>query len=258
MKQIKTMMAALFVIAAASSCKKTNDVTPPPATSGFKLSKIENPANGYLQTFNYNSSGRLVKVTDNSFIVNYSYVAAPFSYEVKNTSNVIENDLANIVFLSNKMTSFDYRFYNASGVPSGSETVTVQYDANGYQTQKAYPGYVYTSVISGGNTTSLTKTNTTNGTTRTYTYEYYTDKPNNLNINYFEYLNMDHILSDMEITGKKNTNLIKKLTYTSGANTEVTAFTYEINANGMPGQYTATRTTGAGAVSTYTLKFSYQ
>jgi len=257
MKQIKTVMAALFIIAATSSCKKSKDIVAP-SSSEQRVLKIEYPSNGSSQTFTYNASGRLVSAKDNSFTLNYNYASTPFGYEVFNSFNVKENDLANMVFTSNKMTSFDYQFYNASGVINGSETITVQYDANGYQTQKAYPGYIYTSTISGGNTVGLTKTNTNNGTTRTITYEYYTDKLNKLNINLFEYWYQDHILSDMEATGKKNSNLPKKITEVSPSSTRVTEFVYDIDASGLMKQYTATTTTNSGTPTSYSAKFSYQ
>lgn len=259
MKKITIAMAALLSVA-ATSCKKSNDVTPP-VSAGAQVTKIEFPATGNAQIFTYNSSGRLVMVKNNSFTNNYT--VSPFSLEVLNSSNVKEYGLSNIVFSNNRISSYNYNRYKADGTIQWSDANSFEYDANGYQTKKSYGAYVYTSVITGGNTTSQTITNTTNGSTRTKVIEYYMDKPNKLNVNFFEDWCLDQIISDAEAVGKKNANLPKKMTETTTNNTEVTEFVYTTDAKGLITQVTITITTtpnagGTPSVDTYVAKFSYQ
>lgn len=257
MKQLKTITAAIIVMLAASSCKKTNDITPPPAAPATKITKIEYPSSGTAQTFTYNSAGRLINAKNSSFNVSYNYTPSPYEYEIFNSVNQKQYELINKVFTANRLTSFDYRSYRNDGTVNYTEPFTVQYDANGYQTAKTYPGYVYAFTIAGGNTTGYTQTNTTSGLVRTYTREY-TAMPDKLNLNLFEHWYQDQLLSDMEVMGKKNTNLPKKLTYTSGANNEVIEYAYVMNAEGLPAECTVKETKNGGTPTTWSFKLSYQ
>jgi hypothetical protein len=258
MKQIKTIIAALLIITAASSCSKNNDIVAPPAATGPRLSKIEYPATNYVQTFTYNTNGRLVNVSDGYFTMKYDYSSSLFGYEVFNASNTKQTDLTNVVFSANKLISFDDRFYNSNGDLSSTDPTTVQYDANGYQTGKSYSGYVYTNTISNGNTVHTTQTNTVTGFTRNITLDYYTDKPNKLNINLFENWFQDQYLCDRDILGKKNANLPKKYVYSSSTYNQVSELTYVLNADGLPTQITVINTTNGGAPTTGVYNLSYQ
>lgn len=256
MKQIKTIMAAFFVLCTVVSCKKNNeDVTP--VVTGPKLSKIELAARNYVQTFSYNGNGRLVAVSDASFTHKYNYDNSPFGYEVFNSAGVKEFDIANTVFASGKLTKFDYRGYNSNGVINSNETNSVQYDANGYQTNVTSVDATYTFTISGGNTTGYTHART-NGT-NTFTIEYYTDKPNKLNVNLLENWCQNQFLCDMEINGKRNTNLMKKVTtvYSSGS-TQVLEYDYVLNADGLPTQITQKSTVNGGTATVSLFNLSYQ
>lgn len=256
MKKITTIVAALIIIVAASSCKKSKDVMPL-AVTGSILSKIEYPSSGLVQTFEYNSEGRLVTVKGDGDTYSYNYTSTPFGYEIWNSSNIKINDLGNTVFSANKLTSYDYRRFNSSGVFSNSVTNSIYYDAEGYQIKKEYGGYIYNYNISQGNTVGYTVSDNT-GVRRTYTFEYYTDMPNKINLNLFENWYLDQILSDMEVHGKKNKNLLKRVTYVSATTTEVTDYTYVLNTNGLVTQCTSTTVKNGGAPTSYTGKFSYQ
>jgi hypothetical protein len=256
MKQVKTILTAVLTAALLSSCKKSIDVAPPPAT-GTRLSKIEF-SGGIVQLLTYNANGRLASFKANGQTLKYNYAASPFSYEILDDANVLLYDIANAVFSSNRLTSYDFRGYNSSGVLNGAEQTSLQYDANGYQISKSYGAYRYTYTIEGGNTTGILITDITTGSSRNTTIEYYTDKLNKLNVNLFEQWYQDHVLSDMEVMGTKNTHLPKKVIYNSTTYTQVTEFVYDLNANGLVNQYTATITTNGGTPATYSANFTYQ
>ena len=104
------------------------------------------------------------------------------------------SEIVNPVFSSNRLTSADFRYYNSAGQATSNVTTNFQYDANGYQTQKSYGGYTYNSVITGGNTVSINRLTAGSANIITTTLEYYTDKPNKLNVNLFEHWYQDDIL----------------------------------------------------------------
>ena len=257
MKQVKSIAASLFILFAATSCKKENTTAPTPAGTSSKLSKIEVAGSSWTQSFTYNTAGRLTSVKDNTFTNNYTYTPTQFGLEILN-NNVKYVDFANTVFVSNKLTNFDSRTYNTSGAVSGTDAITLQYDANGYQVKKAYGAYEYIFSIVGGNTIGNTQTNSVSGSTRNVTIEYYTDKPNKLNLNLFENWFQDQYFSDMEVFGKKNSNLPKKYSYFSTTYTQVTDLTYVLDANGLPVQITATSVTNGGTATVTDYKLTFQ
>lgn len=256
MKQVKTILAAVLAAALFSSCKKSIDVVPPAAT-GTKLSRIEF-SGGIVQPLTYDANGRLASFKANGDMYKYNYTTSPFGYEILDGANVLSFDIANAVFSSNRLTSYDFRGYNSSGVLNSAVQNSLQYDANGYQVSKSYGGYRYTSTIEGGNTTGITATDITTGSSRVTTIEYYADKLNKLNVNLFEHWYQDQILSDMEVMGKKNIHLPKKITYTSATYTKVTEFAYDLNANGLVNQYTVTVTVNGGTPATSAARFIYE
>jgi hypothetical protein len=260
MKKIKTIIAALLIITAVSSCKKENDVVAPsPAPTGPKLVKYEYAGTGYAQTFTYATNGRLDKVTDSYYINKYSYPSGSVGFESFKSDNTKDNDLINIVVANNKITSYDARLFNAiTGLPNNSQHITLQYDANGYLVKRAYGSYVYDYTIANGNTVNMKATDNFSPTIRNTALEYYTDKPNKLNVNLFEQLYMDLYLFDTELLGKKSTNLLKKMTYTSGTYTKVEELSYVMNADGLPTQMTITRTINNNASTVETINFTYQ
>jgi hypothetical protein len=249
----------VILLSAATSCKKSKDTLPPPSPSGkVLLAKIEYPASGGSMSFNYNEAGRLVKITDGGVVSNYT--VSPFGYEWYN-NGIKQFDYTNIIFAGNRVTSFFNRKYKTDGTIAWAEKHNFEYDASGYQVKKAYSDYVYTSEIFGGNTIKQTIFNSTDGTSRVKTIEYYTDKQDKLNINFFERWSLDHFLSDIEAVGKKNLNLPKKIIETTPTKTFVTEFTFVTDAKGLITDATITNTNtpigGTPVVSSYTAKFSY-
>lgn len=259
MKKIKTIVAALIVILAASSCKKNKDIVAPPAATGSKLSKYEYQGTNSAQTFTYATNGRLEKTTSSSFIVKYSYPSGSVGYESFTSGNTKKNDLINVAVTNNRITAYDYRsFSSTTGLPFDPEHTTLQYDANGYLVKMAYGSYVYDYTITNGNTVNMKCTNSYSGTIRNTALEYYTDKPNKLNVNLFEEWYQSQYLFDNELHGKKNANLPKKLTYTSETYIEVKEFSYVMNADGLPSQMTITKTINGNSPSVSTINFTYQ
>lgn len=257
MKQIKTKIAAILLIAAFSSCKKNQDDVVTPVATGPKLAKIEYPGSSITQTFTYNASGRLVKSNDGYFVLNYNI--SPWGYEAFNPANVKEYDITNAVLSSGKLTQYDYRGFNSSGAISSSEINTIHYDANGCQVKKTYGDYEYNYTVSGGNTVSYTEKKISTGVINsTVTIEYYTDKANKFNLNLFEHWCQDQILNDMDMFGKKNTNLVKKVTETRATSNTVSEFTYVLNAEGLPTQWTQTYTANGGTPSVSVANATWQ
>ena len=260
MKQIKTIIAALLIITAVSSCKKENDVVITPTTpAGPKLVKYEYAGTGYSETFTYATNGRLEKTTDSYFINKYSYPSGSVGHETFKADNTKFSDFINVVIANNKIISYDDRFFDGTtGQPNTPDPVTLQYDANAYLVKKAYGGYVYDYTITNGNTVNMKETNTISGAIKNKTFEYYIDKPNKLNINLFEAWYLDHYIFDNELHGKKNADLPKKMTYTSGTYIEIKDFSYVMNADGLPSQMTITKTINGNPPSVSTINFTYQ
>ncbi|MBI3233874.1 MAG: hypothetical protein HYZ42_07495, partial [Bacteroidetes bacterium] len=207
----------------------------------------------------YATNGRLDKVTDPYYINKYSYPSGSVGYESFKSDNTKDNDLINIVVTNNRITSYDFRHYSsATGLPYNPELNTLQYDANGYLVKITYGSYVYDYTITNGNTVNMKYTDNFTGSIRNTALEYYTDKPNKLNVNLFEEWYLNQYLFDNELLGKKSANLPQKMTYTYGTNTEVNEFSYVMNADGLPSQITITKTVNAGTPTVETINFTYQ
>lgn len=259
MKQVKTIIAALLVIVAASSCKKNKDVVAPPTAPGHKISKYEYQGTGYARTFTYATNGRLEKTTDNYYINKYSYPAGSVGYELFKSDNTKDADFIDIVVTNNRITSYGFRLYSSTnGLPYNPDPITLQYNANGYLVKMAYGSYIYDYTITNGNTVNMKYTDNFSGIVRNTAFEYYTDKPNKLNVNLFEEWYQSQYLFDNELFGKKNANLLKKRTYTYGTNIEVNEFSYVLNADGLPSQMTITKQINSGTSSVNTINFTYQ
>jgi len=259
MKQIKTIMAAFLILVAASSCKKDIEVIIPPTAdvTGPKLSAIKYEGSNYVQTFTYNTSGRLVNIKDNYFTMKFTYPSSSFGYEVFKGDTLRQSDLANIIVTNNKVTGYDYLFYYNAGSFNSTPT-TLQYDANDYQVAKSYSGYEYVYTINNSNTVNMKQTNTANGTIRNTVLEYYTDKPNKLNINLMENWYLDQIFCDQQLMGKQSKNLPKKISYTSTTYNSTTELSYEMNADGLPAQMVISYSENGGAPKITTANLTYQ
>ena len=246
-------IAALAVL--FTSCKKDNISNTP---SERKLVKAESINSATVKTYTYNSEGRLIQINNGSWIINYSYPVAGPKEEITDASNVKLYEARAKTMANGRVTALDYDFYS-NGVLNFSELNTFQYNADGYLTNFSYGGYEYVYEITGGNYTKFTVS--ANGVPqRQDVIEYYTDKPNKLNINFFAgYFNM--FMSDKEQFGKFNKNLIKKITRTStpaSANDFVENFTYTFDAEGYITGFTVNETRSSGATSTWGEKFYYQ
>lgn len=255
MKQIKSILAALTILIAASSCsKETGIIIPPVPAANAKLVKVEELGTNFSQKFSYNTNGRLLNIKSGNFETRYTYPAGSVGLEMYENGNVKFADFINIVIANNKMTAYDFRMFNDAGQPYTPETNTSQFDAAGYRVKHSYSNHVYEYTIVNGNTVSVKETITSSGVVNNTILEYYTDKPNNLNINFFENWTLDQYVFDQDIAGKKNANLPKKITDNSG----VSELSYIMNSVGLPEQMKIkfTPTNGAQEFSTY--KLTYQ
>jgi hypothetical protein len=263
MKHSKLITAATLLIMAVTSCRKNDIIVSDPVqvTNGvktLKLAKIETADGSYTENFTYGADGRMTKWSNSYFTIMYSYTATPFGYDVFAQNSQQKNyDISDVTMNNGRAERFLYRRIKSDGSVMWADTTTQQYDANGYQVQKLYWPYKYTSEITAGNTTKMTALNMSTGKVNyEVTAEYFTDRPNKMNINIFEYNQFDHILSDKEQFGKMNANLPKKITRIS-ANKYVYDYNYEFDANGYITSYTISYAVNDGTPALTTYKLSY-
>lgn len=255
MKQIKTMLAALFILIAVSSCNKETDSILPAATpAAGKLAKIEWVGTNKVHSYAYNSDGRLANFKDKYFDTRYVYAAGSLTVNMFEEGNVPFVDLVNITFANNKITSFGMGMYNNGQPNPDPELNSFEYDANGFQVKKSYGGFFYEYTVINGNTVHMKHTNYVNGRVYNTAIEYYPDKINKLNLNLFENWYFDQYTVDNEMFGTTCKNLPKKVTDDGG----VKELSYIMNAGGFPTQINIKSTTVAGVVSTETIKLTYQ
>lgn len=252
---MKHLFAIVALLCMFTSCKKEN-ISNTPAER--KLVKAESTTSSDFKNITYNAEGRLVEYRTNTWYHKYSYSATGPNFETFTSSDVKQYVRESKAMANGRVTNLDHSFY-INGSFSSKEENTFQYNAEGYLTGFAYGTYSYVYEVNGGNYTRYTVSN--NGTLqREYIIEYYTDKPNKMNVNFMErYLNM--YLSDKEEFGKANKNLIKKITCTStpgSSNDFVENFTYVFDADGYVTSYTVSETTSGGTTSTWGEKFYYQ
>lgn len=258
MKQLN--LAALFiaVLFTASSCKKEKMETPPVDTTP-KLARIDYEGSTNSSHYSYNAEGRLAEVKDDYFTLKYEYpngIPVLTSYKTQTGTKV--STLSGLTLTGGKVNRLDYILFNALGQPYNPDPYTFEYDANGFQTKKTGSGYESVIEVTNGNMTKkITRAINTGIVTQTYTYEFYTDKPNKFNINYFEQW-YDNYPADKSIFGTRNTNLIKRMTYVTSSGTEITDFTYVTNADGYLTGMTTSWSRNGGTPVVSNTRFTYQ
>lgn len=259
MKQFKFIVSSLFVLLAASSCKKEN--TPaPPVSSSPRVSKVDVVGSTWSTSYSYTAQGRLAEVKDNSFTMKYEYASGTPVITTSYTATGIKDQTNSAMVLSsgNRVLQNTIHRFNAQGQETGSNLENFEYDANGFQVKKSYPGYEYITEVTNGNMTKQYVRNTITGTVdRTFTYEFYTDKLDKQNLDLFQiWYNITII--DKDLMGTKNTNLVKKITLQSATRTEVTDFTYVTNADGLITEYTTNWSVNGAAPAPTIYKIAYQ
>lgn len=257
MKQIKTFLAALAILTAASSCNKDTDtiVADPPVPANAKLTKVEFVGANDVETYTYNTDGRLINYNDNIFQTKYTYPAGTLNIRMFKANGSPFVDISNVTLANDKITSYEFRMFHGAGEPDlDGELNSFEYDANGYQIRRSYGSYVYDFTITGGNIVNMKETNNNNGQVYNTVVEYYTDKPNNLNINLFENWYFDQYTVDLDLFGKKSKNLPKKVTGYYG----VKELSYTMNPGGLPAEILVKSTSVAGVVTTQAMRLSYQ
>jgi hypothetical protein len=231
-----------------------------PVSSSPKVSKVDIVGSTWSTSYSYTAQGRLAEVKDNSFTMKYDYASGSLVITTYYTATgvKIETNSEMVLGSGNRVSQYAIHRFNSQGQVSGTELVNFEYDANGFQVKKTYPGYEYIIAVTNGNMTKLTIRNSTTGNVeRTLTYEFYTDKPDTQNLDLFQGW-YDKLITDKDLMGTKNANLIKKITSQSATRTEVTDFTYVTNADGLLTEFTTNwLLNGAAPVST-TYKIAYQ
>lgn len=256
MKQFKFIASSLFILLVVSSCKKEK-MSAAVVPASAKLSKVEYVGSTSVANYSYNAQGRLSEIKDNYYTYKYDYTNGTPVIEIYNNSTgIIESKLSQIALSSNKISQYTYYAHNDQGQPYNGYNTNFQYDANGFQVSRTYGGYEYITEVTNGNMTKQTVKNS--GTvSRTFTFEFYTDKPNKFNLNLQEEWYGNYIV-DNTLFGNKNTNLIKRVTIQSAARTEVKDFTYVTNADNYVMEQTISTSVNGAAPTAYTTKFTYQ
>jgi hypothetical protein len=257
MKQFKLIVSSLFVLLAAGSCKKQNTALPV-VDKAPKLAKIEYAGSTSVVTYSYNAQGRLSEVKDNSFTTKYDYTSAtPVITSYYTSSGVKRKTISEMVLSNNRATQYNTHYFNSQGEETNNTPVNYEYDANGFQIKKSYPGYEYITEVISGNMTKQTIRDTNTGAVRTFTFDFYTNKPNKFNLNLLE-LWYDNYLADNSLFGTNNSSLIKRITYQSGIHTEVIDFSYVTNADGYVTEFTTATSKNGSTPVTSTAKLTYK
>jgi hypothetical protein len=258
MKQFKLILSSLFVLLVVNSCKKQNTAAPVVDNSP-KLAKIEYVGSNNVVTYTYNADGRLIENKNNYYTEKTDYASGtPVVTGYITATGVKDYSISGITLNGGKITNYSYYLHDAQGQTYGPVVYSFEYDANGFQVKGVGSSHEYLTEVTNRNMTKQSIRNKTTGLTdRTYIFEFYTDKPNKLNLNFFEVW-YGQIMFDKNLMGAKNSNLFKKITYTSGSRTEVTDFTYVTNADGYVTEYTTSKSVNGAAPVVSTAKLTYQ
>lgn len=231
MKQTN-FLAALALTLFITSCKKEKTVTAP-VSNEVRLSAIKKN-NATVNTFTYTKEGELAVYTSGNAKTEYSYTAGACNYKWY-LNGELKSEIKNTVMNNGKISSCLYQSYSG-GVPGWSSPYNFLYNAEGRVTSWSDNSSSFNLEYAGGNFTKVLRKD--GGVhTQTNTYEYYTDKPNKLNIPFWEYLLEMPVLFRNQ-AGIPNSHLMKKATHTYAGNTKTWEFSYIINAAGYVTQYT--------------------
>lgn len=260
MKKIASFTsAALSLLLFASSCKK--DTTPDAAPAQRKLSKVELTygATSNTMTFTYNAAGRLAEYRNNSFTNKFDYSGSIYGQTTFNNASSKKTYEANPTSVeAGRVTAMNYISFHSSGGINYTEANNFQYGADGYLTNRSYSTYTYTNEYTAGNLTRSVGRNS-GALFSESVYEYYTDKPDKFNLNWFEHLFQQIFLNDKEVFGKKNKQLLKKATTSyPGGSTYTYDFVYSFDGEGYVTNCTATESTNGVTSAVYNYKFFYQ
>jgi hypothetical protein len=218
MKNFTKISILIFFIASVMACKKDNTVVTPVEVCKVSLLTNTDKANEITtEQYEYNSDGKVSKITykDGRYaVIDYSSTAMVVSITDKN----------------NKKASYSYTLNAAGYVTKGPVSVYLnygdaiyEYNSDGYLIKTSYQD------LNGNTTYSYTDGNLTSSTVTgiTITYEYYTDKLNNLGSNggIFKAFGQN-------LYGKPSKNLVKKFTYTSSGQSLIGNYTYAFDSKG--------------------------
>jgi YD repeat-containing protein len=259
MKKITTItIAALSLLTLFSACKKETVNSPEPAQR--KLVKVELTGSGTnTNSYTYNTAGRLIERKHNSFTHQYDYSASVFlqtTFDNSTSKKTYEVNVSSVA--GEKVAGVNYISFKTDGSINYTEPHTFQYNSESYLTGRSYGTYNYVNEYTAGNLTKSSGTKS-GAAFSEFLYEYYTDKTNNFNINWLEHTFQSQFLNDKELFGKRNKNLLKKVSnlYATG-NSYGYEFTYTFDASGYITNCTATESTNGVTSAVYNYEFFYQ
>lgn len=235
MKHIFSILAFALLL---TGCKKEKQ--PEPALPSKKLVRVNSVNSpGSIWYFSYGSAGKLsgTKFLKHSEVFQHSENG--FYYQkVDTTTNQVAAEILNAVKDSKgRLVQFVTKRYSNGNATIRNEKC--EYNAEGYLSKftsfntSSNVESVFNFEYQGGD---LVKTSQLDNGVPKYveTFEYYLDKPNKLNIDYFEQKLLG-FLSD-EAFGKQNKHLLKMYKITSPLNqvTYHNEYAYELDADGYP------------------------
>jgi hypothetical protein len=271
-----------MAITASSCTKDENDKAEPGApiaegtaiiagTKSCVMSKLIYDGGDY-ETVEYDAKNRPVKINyfDSGKAEGYAkltYTATEVVMEYYDDKNVKEETynfkLGSNGYIAGSSNVSSYT--NGNYLVTITSTSTSTHNGDGYLIKEEYssvtssnqPGHVNTTdkssstyTYTNGNLTSVKYEG--NGSISTSTFEYDADKVNNLPVSDDEIITF--------LIGKKNKNLLKKETHTSGGGSDISNYTYTFSADGLVNKKTrvsVSKQTGA-ADQTYTDSYQFE
>lgn len=221
---INTILKFSIIILFLASCKKDAQ-EPIPEYNSCKIAEERKQDDKLITTIKYNSDNKPVKITSyeldtiyGTTIITYNGDSIIFHYSDPYFGTVITK--AKIV--NERIEKEASIHYSYDDNLLGIDTITFEYDADGYLIKKIHTEYhiipittssninTFEYTISNGNVISRTQTSSNTGTTSLVYFEYYSDQENKLGTS------ADGLSPyGLDLYGKLNKNLLKR-GYTPG------------------------------------------
>jgi hypothetical protein len=255
---MKKIISTVVVLGILASCKK--DDHPKPAEPLKKITSIERIVDGANKSaYEYDNQGRIsvIDFSNNYVRTEYVYNTPGFAFRQHNNSGDISWEVNNGVVENGRLVSAMFRNYS-NGQFTFERQGVFTYNEAGYLIKMDYPSYYATLEYTNGNCTKILHYNKPSGElNETITLEYYTDKPNKFNVNFFEYANYLPVMCNMGLMGKANASLVKKVTTQNSNNTRVIDYQYTTDAKGYATEYSFSSVLNGGTPysETYTINY---
>ncbi len=234
--QLRSAVNVLFLTLSlfALSCKKDRVGVPGPVAQK-RVSRIEQN-NSPVGEFTYDASGRLSEYNSVNYKIKYDYTGNGFSFK-SYSYGVLNSELKDVVLADKKLSSFVCQYYS-QGQQANAVPTIFEYNPDGKLKSFRDDENNYEFTYSNGDFITLVEKKISTGViVETSTFEYYQDMPSKFNLPLLDYFFALPVLSE-SMTGAPNKHLMKKVTSVRGANTYITEFTFEQDANGNVTGYT--------------------